>query len=105
MTRRDEESEKESDNESDFSDIDYTIEKIPSQLKKIGKNKVNDLWNKQSGCCYFSNVPMIVEEANSVYSIDVAPRRISEPISDTNCVLVLNGVKQMHESKSSALHV
>lgn len=97
MPRREQQSD-DSDIDSEFSDVDYSIASIPSQLNCISKDKVNELYNKQSGLCYISNVPMNIEKTCSIYSIDIAPRRISEPISDENCILVNNGVKKLQES-------
>lgn len=91
MTKSDE-----SDAESEFSDIDYDLQQIPdSLLHIITIDKANELWNKQSGCCYITNIPMTLT-MDTIYSIDVAPRRISEAISDTNCILVTKGIKTMH---------
>ena len=97
MPRREEESD-ESEIDSEFSDVDYSITNIPSQLNCISKEKVNELYNKQSGLCYISNIPMNIEKTCSIYSIDIAPRRITEPITDENCILVINGVKTLQES-------
>lgn len=91
-------SESESDNESEFSDIDYNLDQLPTSLGGISLEKSNELFNKQSGCCYISHIPLAVEDAESIYAIDVAPRRISEPLSDANCVLVNKGVRKMHEA-------
>ena len=89
-----------SDVDSDFSDIDYTLHEVPEVITSyISETKANELWNKQSGCCWVTNIPMATN-TNTLYSIDVAPRRVTEPISDENCILVLNAIKNMQESTS-----
>lgn len=86
----------ESDNESEFSDIDYELSQLPESLVDIiSIERANELWNKQSGCCYITNIPMSLT-MDTIYSIDIAPRRITEPISDANCILVNKGIKTMH---------
>lgn len=99
MTKKEAKDDDSSDDDSEFSDIDYSLPFIPSHLHEISETRLNELWNKQSGCCYITNIPMSVDQTTlSIYSIDVAPRRITEPISDQNSILVTHGIKLMQES-------
>ena len=92
------ESEESESEDSDFSDIDYNLTHIPEHLGFINKDRLQESWNNQSGCCFITNIPLQENVSDSIYSIDVAPRRITEPVSDTNFVIVARGVKQMQES-------
>lgn len=92
------ESDSESD-QTDFSDIDYEFANIPTFLTTyVSAEKIRDMWNNQSGCCFITNIPLDPMESNSIYMIEVASRRVTEPISDTNSILVCKGVKAMLEA-------
>ncbi len=87
------------DNDSEFSDIDYELsDKQVSHLKKFGisENRMNELWNKQSGLCYISNYPMVFD--GDLYKVEVAPRRISQKIGDDNSILVCKSINRMRDA-------
>lgn len=95
--REDNESESE---DSDFSDTDYELlARDTSHLKSFGISEETALrlWNKQSGLCYVSSLPMSFD-GNNLYKAVVAPRRVNETVSDTNCILVCQVVNAMRES-------
>jgi len=90
-----------SGDESDISDADYELTRELSDLitnQGISEERAQHLWNKQSGLCYITNVPMITSRGKYHYSIEVAPRRITEPISDENSILVCHAASIMRES-------
>lgn len=99
-----------SETDSDFSDTDYELTSEDCvQILEFGTGhedtcpsieRLQTLWNKQSGLCYISNLPMTLPMTYSktMYSVNIAPRRVSEPISDSNSVLVCAAIKAMRES-------
>ena len=85
---------------SDFSDIDYELEqeKIDYLMQwGITSKRCKELWNKQSGLCFITNFSLVFSN-DAMYTVEVAPRRITEPVSDTNSILVCKGVGLMRES-------
>lgn len=91
-----------SDADSDYSDPDYKslsdadLDEITQQ--GISQEKAFDLWNKQSGLCYITNLPLTFGGRGNYYKCEVAPRRISETVDDSNCILVCSGVSAMREA-------
>tara|TARA_Y100000741_G_scaffold280407_2_gene220209 strand:+ start:18683 stop:19048 length:366 start_codon:yes stop_codon:yes gene_type:complete len=101
MPRNSEPEDINSEDESDISDADYELTRELSDLitnQGVSEERAQHLWNKQSGLCYITNIPMITSRGKYHYSIEVAPRRITEPISDENSILVCRGVSVMRES-------
>jgi hypothetical protein len=85
------------DEQSEFSDIDYQGVHVPRSMNTISSGKFKELWTKQSGCCYITHMPIDIN-CTGLYGVSIAPRRISEPVGDENCVLVIEAVKAMQES-------
>jgi len=89
-----------SDNESDSSDCDYVLnDEDLKYLTNFGidENRAQDLWIKQCGMCYISNIPLTF--TNGPYMTEVAHRRSNECLSDTNSVLVC---KIVHDMKNAS---
>ena len=85
---------------SDFSDTDYELEKDKIEHLVqwgVSAERCQELWNKQSGLCHVTNFALVFSN-DVLYSVEVAPRRVNEPISDTNSILVCKGVALMRES-------
>lgn len=100
--REKEEKEESSDDEydSDFSDPDYELDENElSSLTEFGisAQRAQELWNDQSGCCSISGFPLTSDGREHIYKAEVAPRRISEAISDTNSILVSRVINMMRE--------
>lgn len=90
-------SDDEDDLESEFSDCDYHLEKHQvATLYDISEDRSHELWNKQSGLCYITNIPLGF--GNGMYDAVVAPRRITEQTDDTNSVIVCRCVSLMREA-------
>ena len=94
--REEEVEEDEPEYDSDVSDSDYNLDS--KQLKEllsygVSEERAQDMWNNQSGLCYICNLPLTWDDSS--WTVEVAPRRISEPISDTNSILVCKAINQM----------
>ena len=95
---KNEESEEEYD--SDFSDPDYELDsnEVKSLVEfGISTERAQELWNDQSGCCSISGFPLTCDGRENIYKAEVAPRRVTEAISDTNSILVCRVVNMMRE--------
>ena len=63
----------------------------------ISQERAQELWNDQSGCCSVSGFPLTTEGTENIYKAEVAPRRVTEPISDTNSMIVCRVMNMMRE--------
>ena len=99
MPKNKEDSDSDDDVDSEFSDADYVIEKEHiSYLKRqgISDERAQHLWTKQSGLCEITNMPLTFN--SGFYGAEVVPRRVTEPTSDENSMIVCQSVAQMRES-------
>lgn len=91
--------ESESD-DSEISDIDYELSKNDMNYFSefnVTKERIQYLWNKQSGLCAVSNLPLTLIP-NTLYSVTIVPRKITDNISDMNSMLVCNVYNTMREA-------
>lgn len=97
-------SEDESDTDSDNSEGDYELPKkvLDSLARKSGisEERIKYLLNEQSGMCYMSSIPFDLSSSDSMYSIAIAPRRVNQPLGDTNSVMVCKVVESMRASSN-----
>tara|TARA_B100001778_G_C18342198_1_gene518042 strand:- start:191 stop:595 length:405 start_codon:yes stop_codon:yes gene_type:complete len=98
----------EEDVDSEFSDTDYDLSSHELEYfsKKFGMNskRANYLWNKQSGVCEISNIPLIIGDDSRLYGAYIVPRRITEPITDENSMIVASCVAAMRDSLGISWH-
>ena len=94
-------SSSDSDDDSDFSDADYELSS--EDLQKLASygvsdERLNKMWNDQSGLCVVSGFPLVIDSnSENLYMAEVAPRRVTEPVSDLNSVLVSRVMNIMRE--------
>jgi len=90
-----------SDLDSDVSDNDYQLTTEESNFITtygISEERANHIFNKQSGMCYISGFPLVFKKTAGLYTAEIVPRKISEPVSDENSIMVCRGVASMRES-------
>ena len=91
------------DNDSDESDDDYkalsSYEINSLRDMGISEERILYLWNKQSGLCYLTNIPLeFHKHGTSLNSVVVCARKVSQTVSDTNSILVCKGASAMRDS-------
>jgi hypothetical protein len=95
----DEDDHSNDDVDSEFSDTDYVLSREElTYLKKqgISEDRAQHLWTKQRGLCDVTNTPVLFMKG--VYGAEVVARRITEPVSDENSMIVCQAVAQMRDS-------
>ena len=96
---RDDDDENDSDYSTD-SDCEYQLspEDATNLIKRSGVSQraANDAYCKQRGICRITGIPF----SDGMYKPVLVARKCSEPISDTNCMIVIEVMERLHSASN-----